>query len=477
VGTTLTPFTGTKTALTSSSYKGSRSSQTRQHVLLANQSGTASGYTVYDFTGANAVAQAANAAAVYPVVISGHHIILRGLKTVGGESSIFIDPGSQDIVIEDMEMTGYGRDSGNSMASAGLTGNRAIDEDAAVKFPDASFGPILDTKRIIIQRSTMHNPAFGSYPWDIAHPAGTAALLMYPTGGQIVVRYNSVYSTTNGLLDGPPNLSKFHSDGLIQGGCNDKSGSCASQGMGIGPDVDIYKNLVMHYYDDGVETDGDATNVRVWKNYFDYGGASGISVTPTYVGPLYAWRNVYNRQRSLITRQWGNNDDRNGMFKAGGIAPYNGGRRYLYHNTSMQPPASSESSATGPNPLGAGGGATRTEEPIQNIVARNNVFELWKTNWETYALTGASATDLDYDLSNGVISEPHVAHTTPQYQAGNGWSSYWMGKYRLTPGTAGYNDGVVIPNFNDGFVGSAPDRGAQEDGTPDMDFGTSASGH
>jgi len=141
------------------------------------------------------------------VVISGHHIILRGLKTVGGESSIFIDPGAQDIVIENMEMTGYGRDSGNSMASAGLTGNRAIDEDAAVKFPDASFGPILDTKRIIIQRSAMHNPAFGSYPWDIAHPAGTAALLMYPTGGQIVVRYNSVYSTTNGLLDGPPNLS------------------------------------------------------------------------------------------------------------------------------------------------------------------------------------------------------------------------------------------------------------------------------
>ena len=25
-----------------------------------------------------------------------------------------------------------------------------------------------------------------------------------------------------------------------------------------------------------------------------------------------------------------------------------------------------------------------------NTVARNNVFELWKTNWETYALTGLS---------------------------------------------------------------------------------------
>lgn len=69
------------------------------------------------------------------------------------------------------------------------------------------------------------------------------------------------------------------------------------------------------------------------------------------------------------------------------------------------------------------------------------------------------------------------AATTPQYQSGNGWSSYWTGKYRLVPETPGYDDGVIIPNFNDGFTGAGPDRGAQEDGTPDMDFGTAASGH
>jgi len=45
------------------------------------------------------------------------------------------------------------------------------------------------------------------------------------------------------------------------------------------------------------------------------------------------------------------------------------------------------------------------------------------------------------------------------------------------PGTHGYDDGVLIPNFNDGFFGAAPDRGAHEDGTADMDFGTGASGH
>jgi hypothetical protein len=37
------------------------------------------------------------------------------------------------------------------------------------------------------------------------------------------------------------------------------------------------------------------------------------------------------------------------------------------------------------------------------------------------------------------------------------------------------DDGVPIPNFNDGSVG-APDCGVHEDGTPDTDFGPAAWG-
>jgi len=169
------------------------------------------------------------------------------------------------------------------------------------------------------------------------------------------------------------------------------------------------------------------------------------------------------------------------MMKSGGIGAFNGGRRYLYHNTSLQPPFTSESSATGPYPLGAGSGAEDTGDntPMQNTVSRNNVFEIWKSWWPAFGLSaGASGNDFDYDLSNGVMTETHGnGATTPQYQTGNGWSSYWTGKYRLLPGTPGYNDGLVIPNFNDGYAGAAPDRGAHEDGTPDMDFGTTATGH
>lgn len=468
VGTTLTPWTGTNTTTTSSNYKGSRSGSTRQHVLLANQSGTASGYTLYDFTGANAVAQTANQSGRFPVVISGSYIIIRGLKTVGGESGIFIDPGSQDIVIENCDISGYGRDGGLALGS-GLSGNRGVNEDAGIKFPDSSYGPIFDTRSIVIQRSRIYNPAFGSNPWDTGHPLGPSPITMYQTGGQIVIRYNSVYSTTNGLPDGPPNLSKFHQDGLVLGGEN---------GEGIGPDVDIYKNLVLHYYDDGVETDGDGTNTRIWGNYFDYGGASAVSTAPTRLGPAYVWRNVYNRARMFITDPWGNERDRLYMLKSGGMGGINGGRRYIYHNTSMQPPYTSEATASGPNPLGAGFGTGGNGAPngMHNTVTRNNVFEIWRSSWGTFDLIDALGNDLDYDLSNGNFTEPNGIRTTPQYQTGNGWSAYWNGRYRLQSGTAGHNDGAPIPNFNDGFVGTAPDRGAHEDGTPDMTFGTNASG-
>jgi PKD repeat protein len=486
-------------ALTTSLYLGEKGAEglRRSHVLLANHSGTADGYTVYNLTGATATTT--NDSNVFPVVISGSYIILRGLKTVGGESGVYIDPGSHHIVIEEMEITNYGRDHGESLG-AGLTGEQGYDEDAGIKFPESRFGPILDTKQIVIQRNKIHNPAFGTHPWDSgshpngAHPYGPTPIMMYPTGGQIVIRYNEAYSTLPDPVtgerkyDGAPDFNHFHQDGLVMGGCNALPGNCADA-IGIGPDVDIYKNLVMHYFDDGLETDGDGINNRVWKNYFDYGGASAVSTTPTRFGPVYAWRNVYNRARMWYSESWGNEHERLYMFKSGSIGFTNGGRRYIYHNTALQPSVASQG-APGPNTLGAGFGAggngidrdTGADQNMQNTVTRNNVFANWYSAPSGISSEGAlqeydGVNDFDYDLTNGGLSEANgYANTVPQYQAGNGWSAWWTGKYRLAPGTSGYHDGWPIPNFSDGYTGARPDRGAHEDATPDMKFGPDAYG-
>ncbi len=124
---------------------------------------------------------------------------------------------------------------------------------------------------------------------------------------------------------------------------------------------------------------------------------------------------------------------------------------------------------------------------MMNTVSRNNEFGTWKASADTFDLTNASGNDLDYDVSSGVMPtslEPHgEGSATVQFQSGNGWSSYFNGKYRLAAGSPGHDDGVVIPGFNDGVPaayqhqGAGPDRGAHEDGTPDMQLGVAATGN
>src|SRR5207249_3996121 len=149
--------------------------------------------------------------------------------------------------------------------------------------------------------------------------------------------------------------------------------------------------------------------------------------------------------------------DRLYAFKSGGFSDTeNGGRRYIYQNTSLEPPPSSEG-APGPNDLGAGygaGGTGGTTNGMMNTVTRNNVFASWKSSWDAFDLTNASGNDLDYDVTNArmdVSLEPHgKGSVTLTYQDANGWSSYFHGSYRLAPASPGHDDGVVLPNFNDG---------------------------
>src|SRR5258706_161777 len=63
---------------------------------------------------------------------------------------------------------------------------------------------------------------------------------------------------------------------------------------------------------------------------------------------------------------------------------------------------------------------------------------------------------------------------TPTYASGNGWQSWDGGQYALAAGTPGFDQGVRIPNFNDGFLGAAPDVGAAESGAAAMKFGLAA---
>jgi hypothetical protein len=104
----------------------------------------------------------------------------------------------------------------------------------------------------------------------------------------------------------------------------------------------------------------------------------------------------------------------------------------------------------------------------------NNIFQVWKPNNGAFYQIGGDA-QFSNDLTNAP-SSPEVGGIvgTPQYASGNGWQSGVGGMYQLAAGSPGYDKGKRIPNFNDGFLGAAPDVGAAEAGAPAMKFGIAA---
>ena len=138
-------------------------------------------------------------------------------------------------------------------------------------------------------------------------------------GGNHVFRYNEVYSS----------WGHYFADGY-GGGDN-----FSFKGM-PNSDSDVYGNIIKHVWDDAVEAEGANNNVRVWGNYFDH-TATGAATTATSKGPVYVWRNVQNRSRNKSMNTL-DGDSRLYTFKSGSVDGFGDGRRYVFHNTSLQAP-------------------------------------------------------------------------------------------------------------------------------------------
>jgi hypothetical protein len=236
-------------------------------------------------------------------------------------------------------------------------------------------------------------------------------------------------------------------------------------------DSDIYGNRISHVWDDAIEAEGANRNVRIWSNYID-NTFVGIATTATAVGPVYVFRNVKNRSRKL-SRVSLDDDQASTFGKPGQNTSFGNGRRYVFHNTTLQ---ATEAGST--YPVGAGTGLGGAGSPMTNTVSRNNIWHIKKAHWSSIMVEGGWGNDFDYDLFNGNIlaqagSQTHGIVGTPIYQSGHGWSSESGGDYQLAPHSPGYDRGARLPNFNDDFSGTAPDMGAAEAGKPAMRFGVS----
>lgn len=305
---------------------------------------------------------------------------------------------------------------------------------------DLGLGLKRDSHRNVIQDNEFYDTLF-DWPWDafyggISLSGGGIRFYSPTTGRGNVIRRNTFHDYFDGL-----------------GVCPDEAGAGTNE-------TDVYHNLVYRAGDDGVETDGTCSNVRLWGNTF-HDVLVGISLAPVYDGPVYALRNVVYRTGV------GNNDYPGSPFKFN--SGYDrSGPMYLLHNTA-------DAVLPGNNGLDI-----KSPGSWDLVYARNNVW-----SGTEYALSNANPDqplDLDYDdvyttLPGELawwagLPDRHL-NTLAELQAATGQELHGLsvepgfvdaagGDYRPAAGSALIDAGLALPGINDDYDGDAPDIGAYE---------------
>jgi hypothetical protein len=422
--------------------------------LDVTSGGSPDGYKLLTFPpGSTTATLDVEDAANHNITISAPYVIVRGLTLRGAKSdAIKLLPGAHDVVIEENDISEWGRFSHTSSLTGWKIG---VNSDSAISARCSSSWRM---ERLIVQRNRIHHPRYGSNSWDEGHPVGSNAIFFEECGGNHVWRYNEITSEWGRYFMDP-----------IGGGENFSDIGFPNS------DSDIHGNVIQHCWDDAIEAEGANRNVRIWGNYIDR-TTTAIATSSTSVGPLYVWRNVYNRSRYSSTKPL-DQEGRLYFGKTGSVSPWGGGRRYLFHNTLLQ--AAPTDGATYTLGAGIGIGGNGTSRPIENTVTRNNIWQIHKDWWASIDTDGGSRNDFDYDLYNGRIDgygsgQPNGIRGVPSYAPGHGWSNEAGGDYQLDPESPGFDAGERLPNFNDDFLGAAPDIGAHESGSDSMPLGVNA---
>ena len=384
----------------------------------------------------------------YTAVIDADYVILRGVELRNAAvHGILIERGRHHIVIEDCHVTFWGRVGGPR--TFGNTGGY-----------DSAIYAQREAGHLIIQRNLLDNPRGASNDWDTGHPSGPQGISLNNSSGGNVIRYNEIVSTEDhGFNDAIGGGSNFSFEGSPN------------------RDSDIYGNIIRSVWDDAIESEGANMNVRIWGNYI-HRTFQHVATACTSKGPLYIFRNVFGESRRTQVNPLGG-----AMIKTGRRNDYGGGHKFVFHNTALQP---------------GGAYSVFSGHPDTNVVTRNNIFDC--PGRLVSRRTSEGAGDYDYDFfsgsDRGQAREAHglrgkmayiPSYYLEFYPAAVTTKIQW-GKITLNRGgkEVGITDpvvtvpnpvidaGEVIPNFNDGFSGKAPDIGAFEVGRSPLRFGRRA---
>ncbi|HEY3145709.1 MAG TPA: hypothetical protein VGJ75_05130 [Dongiaceae bacterium] len=428
--------------------------------LQITQSGTPDGYVLYAPAPGKSAIIDVGKAKDFDVVVNAKYVIVRGLTLKGAKhSGILLGPTAEansadvsDIVIENNDVSGWGE---NDPACKGQRAYGTNLQAAIYAFSDK-------LQRVVVQRNKLHHPSTGANSWKeqncsgtgSKHPMGPQGITIRKSLGNLVIRYNEIYSddrhTFNDGMGEPDNFS---------------TGFPRS-------DSDIYGNLIRNTWDDGIESEGLDRNVRIWGNYIDR-VMIPIALAPASDGPIYIWRNISNISRSGPGKTHGASFIKSRLTSNAIKTGDSGGRVYLFNNTALTPRNSTSTTGF----LAEFDKANR----LGNYRTLNNIMSVDNPR-KDYSIRVKYGTGniFDFDLLSGRTAFPdrqeaHGARAMPKFTHGFGLDENTkVGSFALAPSSAGYDQGRIIPNFADSFVGKAPDMGAQEAGMPPMEFGVNA---
>jgi parallel beta-helix repeat protein len=307
---------------------------------------------------------------------------------------------------------------------------------------DLGIGLKGDTHRNVIEDNEFSDTIAG-WTWEDVKAEGTLE-----TGG---VRFYSP-------VDGRGNVirrNKFHDffDGL---------GICPGDSAAVTNETDFYDNESYDLGDDGVETDGQCANVRLWGNKF-HDSLAGISLAPVTGGPVYCLRN-----QIYLTGAGTSQEGYTGLPFKFNSSDGDSGAMYLFHNTVDAQRADND------------GFRIQSPGTWQALYARNNIWagtlhafenanptepvdmdydDLWRSGsdylarWE--GLSTVRLTTLA-DFTAATAQESHGMSIAP------GFVAPATADFTLGPSSPLIDHGVFIPGINDGYKGQAPDIGAIE---------------
>jgi hypothetical protein len=244
--------------------------------------------------------------------------------------------------------------------------------------------------------------------------------------------------------------------------------------------IDIYNNIISNAHDNTIEMDGSMHNIRLMRNVLINSASHPMSTQPSVGGPIYWIRNIVYHAPGGSTRMTAgspgvifyhntvttetsaatsaNSHWRNTLMLGQGTAPA------IFSVNTATPYSSSDYNGFRLNP----GAKTSFQWNVGPPAAAGAPAPPGYTTLEDY--TKATGQDrhsitLDYDVFVNVTKLDRDPKTVQRLYDFKDFD------FRLKPGSAAIDRGVVIPNINDGFSGKAPDLGALEAGQPLPTYG------